>query len=85
MSNLNDFFGGNDDVAVDAEASEVLPRNARIVEGADISAPCFMCYRNDATEFTRSDDYDCLDVRCTRCNVEFRFKAPGLWRMLGLS
>lgn len=84
MTNLNDFFSGDNDVDPDAKSPKVLPGNAAIPEGADVAAPCYVCYRNDCTEFRKSNDYDTLDVRCTRCNVEYKFKFSGLWRLLGI-
>lgn len=86
MTSLNDFFGGDSDrpLPLDAEGSSVLDADARIAVSDDISAPCYQCFRNDATEFYKSDEHDCIDVRCSRCNVEYRFRMPGLWRLLGL-
>jgi hypothetical protein len=80
VSNLHDFWGGDENAD-----DKIDTTDAGVSKDIDVSAPCYQCYRTDATEYTQSREHDCLDVRCTRCNVEYSFRLPGLWRMLGLT
>lgn len=83
MTNLNDFWEGEEDVAVSKDT--VLSGDARVTISADFAAPCYQCYRTDHTEYRQSKQPDSLDVHCSECNIDYTFRLPGLWRMLGLS